>query len=67
MLKFDGPFPFTAIGILSSVLAPLAAAKIGILAVSTFDTDYLLVKKSKLPATLRNLLAAGHTVDAVNL
>ena len=64
LLKFQGPFAFTATGILSSVLAPLATAKVGILAVATFDTDYLLVKAENLDATVRSLKAAGHTVRA---
>ncbi|MBI3884725.1 MAG: ACT domain-containing protein [Opitutae bacterium] len=62
LFKFQGPFAFTATGILSAVLTPLATAKIGILALSTFDTDYLLVKAEVLAATVRTLKAAGHTV-----
>ncbi len=62
LLKFQGPFEFTLTGILSSVLAPLAAAKIGILATSTFDTDYLFVKQENLAAAVRALESAGHVV-----
>lgn len=62
LLKFQGPFAFTETGILASVLAPLAAAKISILATATFDTDYLLVRSSQLDAARRTLEAAGHTV-----
>jgi hypothetical protein len=62
LLRFQGPFPFSETGVLSSVLAPLAAAKISILAVATFDTDYLLVKQAQLDATVNALRAAGHTV-----
>jgi hypothetical protein len=61
LLKFQGPFAFTETGILASVLAPLSAAKIGILATATFDTDYLLVKSAQLPEVQRALEAAGHT------
>jgi len=60
LLKFQGPFAFTETGILASVLAPLAAAKIGILAVSTFDTDCVLVKTAHLADARRVLEAAGH-------
>ncbi len=42
--KLKGPIPFSLTGILASLLNPLADAKIGIFAVSTFDTDYILVK-----------------------
>lgn len=62
LLKFQGPFAFTETGILASVLAPLAAAKIGILATATFDTDYVLLKASRLEVALRTLEVAGHTV-----
>lgn len=58
MLKLAGPFPFTAIGVLSSFLEPLARAKISVFAVSTFDTDYVLVKESALGAALDALEAA---------
>ena len=47
----------------SSVLAPLAQARIGIFAVSTFDTDYLLVKATDLPRALATLRAAGHVLE----
>lgn len=62
LLKFQGPFAFTETGILASVLAPLAAAKIGILATATFDTDYLFVKAAQLDVAIRFLETAGHTV-----
>lgn len=48
MLKLAGPFPFDATGILESVLAPLARAGVSVFAVSTFDTDYILVKRHDL-------------------
>ncbi len=62
LFKFHGPFPFSETGILSSALTPLAAAKISILAVATFDTDYLLVPKTQLDEAVRVLKSAGHTV-----
>ncbi|MDI1251473.1 MAG: ACT domain-containing protein [Lacunisphaera sp.] len=62
VLKIQGPFAFTETGILASVLAPLAAAKIGILATATFDTDYVMVKAERLEDALHTLAAAGHMV-----
>jgi uncharacterized protein len=47
-LKVEGPLDFGLTGILSSLAAPLAEAKISIFAISTFDTDYILVKKENL-------------------
>jgi len=43
--KVEGPLDFGLTGILSSLASPLAAAKVSIFAISTYDTDYLLVKK----------------------
>ena len=62
-LKVRGPLPFAATGILAALAAPLAAAAIPIFAISTFDTDYLLVREGALPAALSLLRAAGHHCD----
>ena len=62
VVELVGPFPFQLTGILDSVLHPLAQAKIGIFALSTFNTDYVLVKQVDVPAALSVLRAAGHTV-----
>jgi hypothetical protein len=59
-LKLLGPFPFQETGILASFLDPCARAGIPIFAVSTFDTDYVLVKDQDKARTLRTLLDAGH-------
>ena len=58
--KLQGPFPFSQTGILASFIAPLAADGVPIFAVSTFDTDYVLVKEEFAPKALKSLLAAGH-------
>lgn len=60
--KLNGPFEFTLTGILVSVLEPLRVADIGIFAVSTFDTDYVLVKRANLEAAIEALEKAGHDV-----
>lgn len=62
LLRLVGPFPFDLTGILASVLDPLAKAGVGILAISTFDTDYILVKHTGLAAGVAALRAAGHVV-----
>jgi len=61
-LSVAGPIAFDETGVLSSVAAPLAAADIGIFAISTFDTDYVLVPGRKLEAALLALESAGHRV-----
>lgn len=60
ILALEGPFPFELTGILASVLVPLAGAGVGIFALSTFDTDYVLVKRDRLDDALAALAAAGH-------
>lgn len=62
MIRFEGPFAFDLTGILASVAGPLAAAGIGIFALSTFDTDYVLIKESNLDAAISTLRAAQHIV-----
>jgi hypothetical protein len=61
-LRVRGPLPFSAVGILASLTAPLAATGVSLFAVSTFDTDYLLVQESDLDRALTALRAAGHEV-----
>lgn len=60
VLQVAGPLEFSLTGILVSLAAPLAAAAISIFALSTFDTDYLLVRDTDLPRALETLRAAGH-------
>jgi len=61
-LKVHGPFVLSEIGVLAALATPLAEAKISLFAVSTFDTDYLLVASETLPAAVAALERAGHTV-----
>lgn len=48
IIKVEGPLDFGLTGILASIANPLAKAKISIFAVSTFDTDYILVKDDQI-------------------
>lgn len=61
-MKLKGPFAFDEVGILLSLAAPLAARGIGIFAISTFDTDYILFKEQHRAAAVEALLSAGHTL-----
>ena len=54
-LKVEGPLDFSLTGILASLANPLAEAKISIFAISTFDTDYVLVKEENLAAAVKIL------------
>ena len=62
VLRVHGPFVLTEIGVLFALAAPLAEAKISSFAVSTFDTDYLLVAEETLSAAINALGQAGHTI-----
>lgn len=59
-IKVHGPFAFDQVGILASLLNPLSAASVGIFAISTFDTDYILVKSHDMDRAVTALQAAGH-------
>ena len=59
-LMLEGPFPLSMTGVLASFLQPLAEAKIPIFAISTFDTDYVLVKREDLERAQKALAAVGH-------
>jgi len=61
-LKVHGPFVLSEIGVLAALATPLAEAKISLFAISTFDTDYLLVASETLPAAIAALERAGHTI-----
>lgn len=60
--KLEGPFHFSLTGVLASFLDPLAQDGIPIFAVSTFDTDYILVKKDHAATAVETLIKAGHTL-----
>jgi hypothetical protein len=60
--KVEGPIPFEWTGIAASLLAPLAEAEISVFVISTFDTDYLLVKAETLERAAETLRTAGHDV-----
>ena len=61
-LQVAGPIPFTTVGVLASLVQPLAEAGISVFAVSTFDTDYLLVKAADLARTIEALRLKGHSI-----
>ncbi len=63
-LKLHGPFDFALTGILAGVLNPLHAAGVGIFALSTFDTDYVLVQAAQLQQAVSALRGAGHMVHS---
>src|SRR5918994_5459789 len=61
-LMVCGPLPFDAVGILAGIAAALSAAAIPLLAISTFDTDYVLVRDERADAGMTALREAGYEV-----
>jgi hypothetical protein len=64
-LKVEGSFALDGtIGVLLALAAPLAEAQVSIFAMSTFDTDYLLIQEKDLTRAIEALEWAGHRVEA---
>ena len=63
-LKVQGPLDFSLTGILASLASPLAEASISIFAISTYGTDYILVRDHDLDEAKNVLSEAGHAVVA---
>lgn len=59
-IKVMGPLDFNLTGILADLAGILAKADISIFALSTHDTDYILIKRDKKEAAVKALTAAGH-------
>jgi uncharacterized protein len=59
-LKLEGPFPFSQTGVLLSFIEPLSKNEIPIFAISTYDTDYVLVPEEFSNAALDTLRQVGH-------
>ncbi len=61
-LKVGGPIPLTMTAVLSSLVVPLAEADIPVFVISTYDTDYLLVKMDQMLEVKMELEQFGHQV-----
>ena len=67
-IQVAGPLDFSLVGILASIASPLAQAGISIFAISTYQTDYILLKEDSLAQACKTLAQAGFVViDDVNL
>lgn len=62
-LRVKGTLPPNLVGILLSIAEPLANAGLSIFAISTYDTDYVLLKARDVPAGLAALRQAGHQIS----
>jgi hypothetical protein len=63
-LKLEGPFPFSQTGVLLSFIEPLSNNGVPVFAISTYDTDYVLVQEEFAEASLNALQSAGHELHA---
>ncbi|HKU24358.1 MAG TPA: ACT domain-containing protein [Candidatus Sulfotelmatobacter sp.] len=63
-LKLEGPFPFSQTGILLSFIEPLSQNGVPIFAISTYDTDYVLIQEEFAERALKMLQQAGHELSA---
>ena len=61
-LRVAGTMPFSVVGVLSSLTVPLAEVGISVFAISTFDTDYLLVKEDHIDKAITALQQVGHSI-----
>jgi len=59
-IKVNGPLDLSLTGILASLAVPLAKAGVPIFAISTYDTDYILVKAADLEKAAVAIRDAGH-------
>ncbi|HEX5387123.1 MAG TPA: ACT domain-containing protein [Gemmatimonadales bacterium] len=62
-LRVRGTLPLDLIGVLAAIAVPLADAGLSIFAISTFETDYVLIRADDMEAAVRALEQAGHRVE----
>ena len=62
IIAMQGPLDFALTGVLASVASPLAEAKVSIFAISTYDTDYILVKEIHLKSACEVLSQQGFKI-----
>jgi uncharacterized protein len=63
-LKLEGPFSFSEVGILAAFIDPLRDEGVPIFAISTYNTDYVLIKEEQRRTALDALRKAGHELIA---
>ena len=62
ILAVRGPLDLALTGVMASLATPLADAAVSLFAISTYDTDYLLVRSETLDRAVEALTGAGHRV-----
>jgi hypothetical protein len=64
VLEVMGPLDFTLAGVVASLVVPLAEAKVSVFVISTFESDYVLVRSAELGRAADALEEAGHVFAA---
>jgi uncharacterized protein len=62
VLRVQGSLDFSLTGVLDSMVGPLAAEKIAVFTISTYETDYLLIREEALARTVEILIRSGHNI-----
>lgn len=62
ILKIEGPLDFSLVGIIAEISKIFKERKISIFTISTYDTDYILVKQKDLKASISALKEKGHNI-----
>jgi uncharacterized protein len=63
IMKIEGPLDLTIVGLIAGVAGVFKDAGVPIFTMSTYDTDYIMVKEQDLGAGVRALEGAGHEVE----
>jgi len=66
VLQVEGPLDFSLTGVLASLTEPLAKEGISVFAISTYETDYLLVKEEQLEGAIQALREEGYEVEELS-
>ena len=66
-LRVGGTLDFSVVGVLASLAGPLAGAAVSVFVLSTFDTDYLLVKEQDFERAVLELVRQGHSIHCDRL
>jgi hypothetical protein len=61
-MRIDGVLDLQLTGVLSGLLVPLSSAGVNVFTMSTFDTDYIMVPRSKLELARTSLRVDGHRI-----
>ena len=61
-IQIDEPLGFTEVGVLASLIGPLSAAGIAVFVLSSFASDWVLVKEAAVGLATETLRSTGHEI-----